>query len=325
MKPQFIAAALAAVVGTALVACQRQTPPARTRPRPHRRRSPTRRRGRPQARGHRPRTARATPGDPERGGEGGRDRLHHRPRAGRRVAREHRRQRAQAGRASRWSNTAAIACPSACSSTCRKSTTRRRTRSVAKLAEDRRRGHHPRQRHASENLFEGADPKRMAARGKANEPVDAGVPEEQRPHRRGRQQPVSDPMARRALRHERGRAGQHVLEWRQLDYSELQTRGEQVKAALAGGNEVHITNPNGTDLKLRVQGRPVLVSDGIISADDLKAGGAAVSAYPAGGRGLHHAGARQRRRQAGAYAHVLPRQAGRQPDADVRRRQGRRR
>ena len=68
-----------------------------------------------------------------------------------------------------------------------------------------------------------------------------------------------------------------------LDYSELQTRGEQVKAALAGGNEVHITNPNGTDLKVRVQGRPVLVSDGIISADDLKRGGAAVAVYlPAG-------------------------------------------
>jgi leucyl aminopeptidase (aminopeptidase T) len=68
-----------------------------------------------------------------------------------------------------------------------------------------------------------------------------------------------------------------------LDYSELQTRGEQVKAALAGGNEIHITNPNGTDLKLSVKGRPVLVSDGIISEADRKAGGAAVSVFlPAG-------------------------------------------
>jgi hypothetical protein len=68
-----------------------------------------------------------------------------------------------------------------------------------------------------------------------------------------------------------------------LDYAELQTRGEQVKAALAAGNELHITNPNGTDLKVRVQGRPVLVSDGIISEADRKAGGAALAAYlPAG-------------------------------------------
>jgi leucyl aminopeptidase (aminopeptidase T) len=67
-----------------------------------------------------------------------------------------------------------------------------------------------------------------------------------------------------------------------IDYSQLQARGEQVKAALAG-NEVHLTNPNGTDLKLRVQGRPVLVSDGLISADDLKRGGAALAVYlPAG-------------------------------------------
>jgi leucyl aminopeptidase (aminopeptidase T) len=68
-----------------------------------------------------------------------------------------------------------------------------------------------------------------------------------------------------------------------LDYSDLQTRGAQVKAALAAGNNVHVTNPNGTDLKLRVQGRPVLVSDGNISADDMKQGGPALGAYlPAG-------------------------------------------
>ena len=109
-----------------------------------------------------------------------------------------------------------------------------------------------------------------------------------------------------------------------LDYSDLQTRGAQVKAALAAGNEVHITNPNGTDLKLRVQGRPVLVSDGIISADDMKQGGAGARGLPAGGRGLHHAGGRHRRRQAGEHPHVLPRQADRQPDLTDRRRQGHR-
>ena len=67
------------------------------------------------------------------------------------------------------------------------------------------------------------------------------------------------------------------------DYATVQTRGEQVKGALAAGNELHITNPNGTDLKLKVQGRPVLVSDGIISPEDVQKGGAAVSVYlPAG-------------------------------------------
>lgn len=135
----------------------------------------------------------------------------------------------------------------------------------------------------SENLFEGADPKRMAARGKAGEAVGQAFMKNNvrtielgnnlypTPWRAERYGMSEDELARTFW------SGANI------DYSELQARGEQVKAALAGGNEVHITNPNGTDLKLRVQGRPVLVSDGIISAEDIKTGGAAVSAYlPAG-------------------------------------------
>ena len=46
---------------------------------------------------------------------------------------------------------------------------------------------------------------------------------------------------------------------------------------------MHITHPNGTDLTLKVKGRPVGVSDGVISAEDMKAGGAANAVYlPAG-------------------------------------------
>jgi leucyl aminopeptidase (aminopeptidase T) len=55
-----------------------------------------------------------------------------------------------------------------------------------------------------------------------------------------------------------------------VDYADLQTRGEQVKTALAAGNEIHITDAGGTDLKVRVQGRPYGVSDGIISPEDAK-------------------------------------------------------
>lgn len=68
-----------------------------------------------------------------------------------------------------------------------------------------------------------------------------------------------------------------------VDYSKLQATGEAVKAALATGKEVHITNPNGTDLKVRIEGRPVFVSDGVISADDMQRGGAACQVWlPAG-------------------------------------------
>jgi leucyl aminopeptidase (aminopeptidase T) len=68
-----------------------------------------------------------------------------------------------------------------------------------------------------------------------------------------------------------------------VDYSKLQATGKAVKAPLASGKQVHITNPNGTDLKMQIEGRPVFVSDGIISADDIQTGGAACLAFlPAG-------------------------------------------
>ena len=135
----------------------------------------------------------------------------------------------------------------------------------------------------SENLFEGADPKRMAARGKAGEPVaQLFMKNNVRNIELGNN---LYPTPWRAERYGMAEEELATTFWSgvNLDYSELQTRGEQVKAALAAGNELHITNPNGTDLKVRVQGRPVLVSDGIISDADRKAGGAALAAYlPAG-------------------------------------------
>jgi len=67
------------------------------------------------------------------------------------------------------------------------------------------------------------------------------------------------------------------------DYTAVQTTGEKVKTDLSAGKEVRITNPNGTDLTVKIEGRSFFVSDGIISADDIKKGGPAVSVYlPAG-------------------------------------------
>ncbi len=135
----------------------------------------------------------------------------------------------------------------------------------------------------SQELFEGADPKRTAARGKANEPVEQAFLKNN-----VRLVEVGNDLYPTPWRAERYGMTEDALAdtfWNgvNIDYSELQARGEQVKKTLAAGNEVHITNPNGTDLKVRVKGRPVLVSDGIISAEDIKQGGAAVSVYlPAG-------------------------------------------
>jgi aminopeptidase len=67
------------------------------------------------------------------------------------------------------------------------------------------------------------------------------------------------------------------------DYDALQATGERVQRVLAGGKELRITHPNGTDLRVGISGRPVTVSDGIISPQDRKKGGAANSVWlPAG-------------------------------------------
>jgi aminopeptidase len=68
-----------------------------------------------------------------------------------------------------------------------------------------------------------------------------------------------------------------------VDYAQLQQTGEQIRQQLAGGKEVRITAPNGTDLRVQIAGRPALVSDGIISAEDQRRGGAANTVWlPAG-------------------------------------------
>jgi len=68
-----------------------------------------------------------------------------------------------------------------------------------------------------------------------------------------------------------------------VDYEQLQRTGEAIRQVLEAGNEVRITAPNGTDLRVRVDGRPVYVSDGIISAEDRRRGGPATSVWlPAG-------------------------------------------
>lgn len=68
-----------------------------------------------------------------------------------------------------------------------------------------------------------------------------------------------------------------------VNYTDLQATAEKVRAALAAGKEIHITNPNGTDLHVHIEGRPVFTSDGVISADDMKRGYAGSQAWlPAG-------------------------------------------
>ena len=135
----------------------------------------------------------------------------------------------------------------------------------------------------TEDLFEGADPKRMAARGKAGESIGQAMMKNNVRTVEIGNNLYPTPWRAARLGMTPDELGKMFWNAVNMDYGDLQARGEQVKAALAGGNEVHITHPNGTDLTLQIKSRPVLVSDGIISADNLKRGGPAVAVYlPAG-------------------------------------------
>jgi aminopeptidase len=67
------------------------------------------------------------------------------------------------------------------------------------------------------------------------------------------------------------------------DPARLQASAEAVRAALAKGKELQIKAANGTDLKVRIQGRPIVVSDGALTDAKLKKGGVAAWTWlPAG-------------------------------------------
>jgi aminopeptidase len=131
--------------------------------------------------------------------------------------------------------------------------------------------------------LKGVPPERMAARGKAAAPV-ADL---------ARKRGVRSVFLGNGLYPSAERAEQYDISREQLarmmyggvdaDYDGLQSTGERVRKTLAEGKELRITNPNGTDFRIGINGRPITVSDGIISAEDRKKGGAAVSVWlPAG-------------------------------------------
>jgi leucyl aminopeptidase (aminopeptidase T) len=138
-------------------------------------------------------------------------------------------------------------------------------------------------RTSAEGLFADADPKRLAARAKANEGIqDAYIKHNVRSVEVGNGLYPQDWLAKR---YEMTADDLAKTFWGgvNVDYTDLQSRGAQVVAALSSGSEMHVTDANGTDLKVRVQGRSYGVSDGIISAEDMKKGPAGLNVYlPAG-------------------------------------------
>lgn len=137
-------------------------------------------------------------------------------------------------------------------------------------------------RETAEGLFADADPKRMAARAKAVEPVvEAYLKRGVRTVEVNNDLYPNEWLAKRY-----GMSGDELSKtfWGgvNVDYTDLQARGAQVSAALSGGSEMRIKDSGGTDLKVRVAGRKYGVSDGIISADDAKTAAGLGVYLPAG-------------------------------------------
>jgi leucyl aminopeptidase (aminopeptidase T) len=134
-----------------------------------------------------------------------------------------------------------------------------------------------------ESLLADVSPRRIAAMERAALPVtrtlmDRGV----------RQVYVGNDLRPTADRAKRfgmteaalGRAYRAALD---VDYAALEATGRKLSGAVGSATELHLTAANGTDLRFGVGGRRAYVSDGVISADDVAKGGAALMTWlPAG-------------------------------------------
>ena len=135
----------------------------------------------------------------------------------------------------------------------------------------------------SENVLSGVSPTRLANVAKTNQSIGDLYQK-----RNVRSVDIGNGLYPTAWRAQHLGISQEVLSktfWDAVntDYAGVQATGEKVKTMVSAGKELHITSAEGTDLKMKIEGRPWLVSDGIISAEDVQKGGAAVSVYlPAG-------------------------------------------
>ncbi|NOT62633.1 MAG: aminopeptidase [Acidobacteria bacterium] len=134
------------------------------------------------------------------------------------------------------------------------------------------------------NLFEDFPQERMEARMNANKPI--GELRRQRGVRNIQLGANSlYPSKNNAERLGLTQAELAQIFWNGInaDYAQLQAEGEKYRQLLAAAKEIHLTHPNGTDLKVKIEKRPVFVSDGVVSAEDVKRGHPATTVFlPAG-------------------------------------------
>jgi len=135
----------------------------------------------------------------------------------------------------------------------------------------------------NDRVLEGVSPERIAAQGKAAQPVgDLAREFNVRTINLGN---GFYPTKQRAAMFGISRDELAEIFWAgvSVDYQELRQTGLVVKRVLDEGHTLRITNPNGTDLTVQLGGKDVLISDGVVSADDERLGGAATTVWlPAG-------------------------------------------
>jgi leucyl aminopeptidase (aminopeptidase T) len=133
------------------------------------------------------------------------------------------------------------------------------------------------------DLLASAPPERLAARFAAFQPIDERMKE-----RSVHFLELGNRLFPTAWRAVQAGLSQEALasvfwEGVEIDYDELERTGGAVDRRLRSGSEVHVTHPNGTDLRFRIDERPVFVNDGVISDADREEGGVALWAWiPAG-------------------------------------------
>ncbi len=134
-----------------------------------------------------------------------------------------------------------------------------------------------------ESIFDKLTPARRTAKAKANQII--GDTLRKRNVRRIELSNGMAPSPSRAKTLGLSEAELTSMFWAGLgaDYAAVETTAKTMQDKLAKGGELHVTMANGTDFKVKVKGRKVLVSDGVISDADVKAGGPGVQAWlPAG-------------------------------------------
>jgi leucyl aminopeptidase (aminopeptidase T) len=135
----------------------------------------------------------------------------------------------------------------------------------------------------SDEVYPGIPPERIAKVFASRQPL----------HARHRERGVRQVYLGNELYPSRARAERYGIPyealarnyWRGLatEAAILEKRAAWVRDRLASARVIEVTNPNGTKIRMSIPGKKLLVSDGLLSKEELKAGGAEVMVWlPAG-------------------------------------------